>query len=100
MRHNLKIDRRWLALVRTGEKKAEIRRADRDFSVGDELLLYTPDRLEAELVRVTHILSLGDVPGLEGGDAFVSLSVQEVGSYSGSAVERELEGGDLGRSAL
>ena len=35
VRHNLKIDDKWLTPVASGQKKAEIRRADRDFSDWD-----------------------------------------------------------------
>lgn len=100
MRHNLKIESRWLAPVRTGEKKAEIRNADRDFSVGDELLLYTPDQAEAELVRVTHILPLSEVPGHDAHAALVSLSVELMASYSGGEVVGELAKGDYGHPVL
>ena len=75
MRHNLKIEPKWLMPVTDGRKKAEIRRADRDFSEGDELLLYTPDKTLGEIVVVTHVLPLVDVPGYDGGP-FVSLSIE------------------------
>ena len=94
MRHNLKIERRWLAPVISGHKKAEIRRADRDFSVGDELLLYTPDRNDAE-IGVTHVLPLDEVPGYDGGP-FVSLSIEPLRRLSGEAVLKELEMGSFG----
>jgi|GEM_PF-3545862 len=95
MRHNLKIERRWLAPVTSGRKKAEIRRADRDFSVGDELLLYTPDRSEAEIAVVTHVLPLDEIPGYDGGP-FVSLSIEPLRRLSGEAVLKELEMGSFG----
>jgi len=91
LRHNLKIEARWLSLIRAGSKRAEIRRADRSFSAGDELLLYLPDMSEAELVTVTHVLRLAEVPGIPEDLDFVSLSIQDVESFRGVDVLRQLE---------
>jgi hypothetical protein len=95
VRHNLKIERKWLDAVASGRKKAEIRRADRSFAEGDELLLYTQDQEEAELVLVTHALRLSDVPGY-GGEDFVSLSIQPLRHFEGEAVKTELGEGSFG----
>ncbi|MEI6451637.1 MAG: DUF3850 domain-containing protein [Actinomycetes bacterium] len=95
MRHNLKIERRWLTPVADGRKKAEIRRADRDFSEGDELLLYTPDKSSGEIVVVTHVLPLDEVPGCDGA-AFVSLSIEPRRRLFGAAVLEELGRGSFG----
>jgi len=95
MRHNLKTEPKWLTLVTDGTKKAEIRRADRDFSEGDELLLYTPDKGVGEIVVVTHVLPLEDVPGYDGGP-FVSLSIERRRRLSGEALLRELSLGSNG----
>jgi len=95
MRHNLKIELRWLTPVEDGRKKAEIRRADRQFSEGDELLLYTPDKSVAEIVVVTHVLPLAEVPGYDGGP-FVSLSIEPIRGLSGDAVRKELSKGSFG----
>ena len=97
VRHNLKIDDKWLTPVASGQKKAEIRRADRDFSEGDELLLYTPDRCTAEIVLITHVLPLNEVPGYDGGP-FVSLSIVPLRQLTGDAVVEELSKGSFGRS--
>jgi hypothetical protein len=98
MRHNLKIEKNWLDAVATGAKKAEIRNAaDRDFALGDELLLYTPDKTAAELVRVTHVLCLDDIPGFKNDAPFVSLSIERERVVSGPEVDAELELGDYGR---
>ena len=78
-----------------GRKKAEIRRADRGFSEGDELLLYTPDKSVGEIVVVTHVLPLSDVPGYDGGP-FVSLSIEPRRQLSGDDVLRELSLGSFG----
>lgn len=95
MRHNLKIEQRWLDSVANGRKKAEIRRADRSFSVGDELLLYTPDKTDAEIAIVTHVLSLEEIPGYDGGP-FVSLSVEPVRRLCRCEIADELERGSFG----
>lgn len=96
MRHNLKLDVKWFNAVRNGSKKAEIRRADRDFRVGDELLLYLHDRSRALLVVVSDILALDEVPGCDCHD-FVSLSVEHQAEIVGAAsVDSELERGSFG----
>jgi hypothetical protein len=95
MRHNLKIEPRWLSDVTDGRKRAEVRRADRDFSEGDELLLYAPDKSVGELVVITHVLPLTDVPGYDGG-AFVSLSIEHRRRLSGDALRTELSLGSFG----
>jgi hypothetical protein len=95
VRHNLKIDDKWLTPVASGQKKAEIRRADRNFSEGDELLLYTPDKSTGEIVVITHVLPLDEVPGYKGGP-FVSLSIEPLRRLSGDAVVEELNKGSFG----
>ena len=94
MRHNLKIETQWLTSVTDGRKKAEIRRADRDFSEGDELLLYAPDKSVGEIVVITHVLPLADVPGYDGGP-FVSLSIEPRRRLSGNALLKELSFGSF-----
>lgn len=39
MKHELKIAYKWFKLVKTWEKKAEIRKNDRDFKVDDTVIL-------------------------------------------------------------
>jgi hypothetical protein len=95
MRHNLKIEAKWLAAVSSGQKKAEIRKADRAFSEGDELLLYTDDKNDAEIVLVTHVLPLTAVPEYDGGP-FVSISIEPLQRLSGRAVREELTRGSFG----
>ena len=95
MRHNLKLDEQWFSAVRDGRKRAEIRRADRPFKVGDELLLYQRDRSRAVIAQITDILELSDVPGCDC-SGFVSLSIDLRGDIDGpDAVERELRSGSF-----
>lgn len=60
--HDLKIDPLFFNAVANGEKKAEVRKNDRNFKCGDFLLLrewdgkYTGNKL---VVKVTHISPLG-----------------------------------------
>lgn len=80
--HNLKIRPEHFHAVITGEKKAEFRRADRDFAVGDFLCLneYGPCEHGSQVVGftgavayalVTHVTDLNEwVPG------YVMLSIQ------------------------
>jgi hypothetical protein len=96
VQHNLKIDTKWLAAVEGGQKKAEIRRADREFRVGDELLLYLHDKSRAVSAQVTDILPLSEVPGCMCVD-FVCLSVTVKRVIDGRAVvEQELALGSFG----
>lgn len=73
--HQLKIWTENFHEVKQGRKKAELRKADRDFSLGDFLQLcewngYRYDRVL--LVKVTHILPVaGFIPG---GDDWVVMS--------------------------
>jgi hypothetical protein len=99
VRHNLKIEKRWLDAVVSGQKKAEIRRADRAFAVGDELLLYLVDESEAGLVTVTHVLLLEEIPGLTCPQEYVALSIEPQRLLMGEAVHAALESGDVGRGA-
>ncbi|ALX94661.1 hypothetical protein AV650_14345 [Serratia fonticola] len=72
--HELKIRPDFLAAVMTGEKRAEFRRNDRDFTVGDLLRLSEVDYLPEggyygragnhTYVQITHIADLTEwVPG-------------------------------------
>ena len=65
--HNLKIWERHFEAVLSGKKKAEHRKSDRDFEVGDTLCLeevlepeyqYTGRKIYA---RITHIIPCGDM---------------------------------------
>ena len=73
--HKLKIDPKWFAAVEARTKTCEVRKNDRDFRVGDILLLqewndgYTNREC---LVRVTHVLHDFDFKGLA--DGYVALS--------------------------
>lgn len=76
--HELKTTQPHFAHVQSGAKRAEIRRDDRGFAVGDVLVLRECDRGTDALtgryveVRVTHVLH-----GFEGlADGFVSLSIE------------------------
>ena len=66
--HELKIAPQWFKEVDEGRKKAEVRRFDRDYRVGDLLILrewedeYT--RRETA-VEITHILHEWDTSGLK-----------------------------------
>ena len=81
-----------------GRKKAEVRRADRPFSVGDDLLLYVPHANAGALVRVTHILSLSDVRGLECSAPMAVLGIDEARELVGDELSAQLAAGDYGRN--
>ena len=98
MQHNLKIERRWLNAVMAGRKKAEVRRADRDFSVGDDLLLYTPGEEDGALVTVTHIVNLQDIAALGCGEPIAVLSIETPRHLQGTMLVDQLASGDYGSS--
>lgn len=77
--HDLKILTQHFVDVKSGRKKAELRKDDRDFAVGDMLILrewengqYTGRRLTA---TITHILK--DFVGLT--DGWAVLSIKKIG---------------------
>lgn len=83
--HQLKIWPQFFDAWRTGKKRAEIRKNDRDYRVGDVVVLnewdpkkgkggtYTRRALRTEILNVTH---LSDVPGTHKSDGdFVVLSL-------------------------
>lgn len=87
--HELKLHTRWFDAVRNGIKKCEIRKADRDFAVGDTLHLreirpgpsgqmvqcYTNRSVN---VRVTHVIRYEDFPsGIPEGYCVLSIEVIE-----------------------
>ena len=71
-KHILKIEERWFDRVASGEKTSELRSCeDRDFQVGDTLLLRVQNEREKQLeVKVTHVLR--EAEGLEKGYAILS----------------------------
>lgn len=77
--HDLKIGPLFYNAVANGEKKAEVRKNDRDFKCGDFLLLreregeYSGNKL---VVKVTHILPLDGL--VVGGGNWVMMSVSHI----------------------
>lgn len=79
--HELKIKEKFFYDVRDGYKKAELRKDDRDYKVGD--LIHFVDIHEKEfdvfednLYVITHILSNAKEYGLQ--DGYVILSIEKV----------------------
>ncbi|MEZ5126881.1 MAG: DUF3850 domain-containing protein [Thermoleophilia bacterium] len=98
MQHNLKIEQKWLDAVVDGRKKAEVRRADRDFAVGDQLLLYVPSGADGALVTITHIVHLRDVRALGCSEAIAVLSIDTPRRMAGEKLAAQLEAGHYGES--
>ena len=77
MRHELKIKPEYFQAVWEGKKKAELRKDDRDYNVGDVLILYEWNGEEytgsAIAVRVTHILRDCAEYGLADGYCILSI---------------------------
>lgn len=81
--HFLKILPEYFKLVVEGKKKFELRRNDRDFKVGDMIILCEFDGKESTgnslPFVITYILKGGQY-GLD--EDYVVLSIEEVGSYN------------------
>jgi hypothetical protein len=78
-RHKLKTDPHLFSKVRAGFKTAEIRKDDRNFRVGDILILYPFDREKGERTspdfccrEITHKVSGGQY-GIEPGYCLLSM---------------------------
>jgi hypothetical protein len=77
--HELKVYKEYFQLILSGHKPWEIRKDDRDFEPGDELVLKEYDKLELQLTgrflhkKVDYILKGGQY-GLEDGYVIMSLS--------------------------
>ena len=76
MIHALKIDPQYFEAVRSGKKRFELRKDDRDFRVGDYLALNEwDDRYtgRTELVKVTYIMNPNDIMTCQGNYALLSI---------------------------
>lgn len=75
--HELKIEHEWLWRIRRGLKTHEVRKHDRDYQVGDTLILQcTCSRQPPEIchARVTHVLTHEAFPeGIQPGYCVLSL---------------------------
>lgn len=96
MIHELKIDPKYFAAVRSGEKRFELRRNDRDFCVGDYLALNEYDRAtkaytgRTELVRVDYTLNPNDIMTCPGD--FVVMSIVRKSDYDSAGHEEAHDG--------
>ncbi|MFC5676047.1 DUF3850 domain-containing protein [Aeromicrobium endophyticum] len=97
--HFLKTREPWYSRVVDGQKTVEIRTHDRDYQVGDELVLVRTvhelsssaeqilerdnDDTQAVVVEVTHVAPASLIGGLIGG--FCALSIRLVGDYDRGA---------------
>lgn len=94
MIHELKIDPEYFTAVRSGKKRFELRRNDRNFHVGDYLALNEYDRStktytgRTELVLVTYVMNPNDVMTCQGDFALMSISL-----------ESEYDSNDVGEAA-
>jgi hypothetical protein len=105
--HELKIKSQWFARVKSGEKRAEVRKHDRDFQVGDTLRLievsaegrvkrtyvpqgrderdrFTPERWVKNSLdaRITHVLPGMQVDGMAGDYCVLSIVLTNDGGDS------------------
>ena len=74
--HYLKIQDKWMERVLSGEKNSELRYNDRDFQVGDLIVL---TRISGEVpstskFEITHVLTSDACDGLEDGYCILSLA--------------------------
>jgi ASC-1-like (ASCH) protein len=79
MTHGLKTWPEHFQKVKSGEKTFEIRKNDRDFKVGDDIILFEFDPIAEQYTQsfelfktVTHILH-GPFPGLDDGYCIMSI---------------------------
>lgn len=71
--HEVKIDEKYLISIKKGEKKAEVRKNDRNYRVGDFLVFLEKDKTTAARIMITHILTHDDFPeGIMPGYAVLS----------------------------
>jgi hypothetical protein len=90
-RHELKTWPKYFAAVRSGQKRFEIRRNDREFAVGDILVLreFDPESDtytgQAEERQITFLLSEEDYGGVIHG--FVAIGFGEVAPHPDAAAE-------------
>lgn len=93
MIHELKIDPEYFSAVRSGKKRFELRRNDRNFQVGDYLALNEYDRVQkaytgrTELVQISYIMNPNDVMMCEGDFALMSLSLELKSEYDSDDTE-------------
>jgi ASC-1-like (ASCH) protein len=78
MKHIVKIKQEYLDNIRAGKKKCEIRFNDRDYQVGDEMLLNGIDdlgitTLDKLTIKIIHIHS-----GYGMAERFVAISFEEI----------------------
>mgnify|MGYP000173923804 CR=1 FL=1 len=78
-RHQIKIDRALFQDLRLGRKTAEVRKDDRNYQVGDILIIYPfdketgkPDGVDFVCREITHKLSGGQF-GIEQGYCLLSI---------------------------
>lgn len=83
--HELKCVNPFFADVRDGRKTAEVRKLDRDYQVGDAIMLreYEKDKYtgHAVLVWITSIVT--DFPGLEKGYAMIAIQRNLIFPFEG-----------------
>lgn len=98
MIHELRINPKFFAEVRNGNKRFELRKNDRDFRVGDYLALNEWDGVaytgRTELVQITYMLNPNDVMTCPAGWAV--LSIDPVQEFDGH-LEQEAAKGGAGR---
>ncbi|WP_297512682.1 ASCH/PUA domain-containing protein [uncultured Caulobacter sp.] len=98
-RHELKTWPKYFAAVRSGQKRFEIRRNDRDFAVGDILVLREFDPAsdtytgQSEERQITFLLSEEDYGGVIHG--FVAIGFGDVMTHPSAPAEGALTAEDL-----
>lgn len=77
--HQLKIDRKYWCALECGDKRAEFRKADRDFQKGDELELRCVD-IDYQTLRfvITHVV-YGPEYGIPEGYCMLSINQPQEG---------------------
>lgn len=80
MVHEIKLSHVFFDDVQSGKKSFELRKDDRDYQIGDELLLseIKDNVLTGRTVRVKVIYKLAGFAGLEAGYCILGIEKQEV----------------------
>ena len=83
MKHFLKCDLEWYDAVSNGIKTFELRKNDRDFKVGDTIVLEAKDKNDRSLTlgwrsafAITHVFVLGDFIAANENIGYVILSLK------------------------
>ncbi len=77
-KHGLKIDQEYFKAVKDGRKKFEIRKNDRDYNVGDILVLLEYDKYYEAFTGEKITVEITYMTGFAQQDGYVVLGIEEI----------------------